>query len=54
MQGSVSRPAFAQGAMKLKLQNVRQKVARVGNVGGNVIFCARVEVLFLRSRGATP
>src|SRR5262245_64537518 len=36
----------AEGAMKLKLENRGQEVARVRNAGGNMIFCPRVEVLF--------
>ncbi len=36
----------AQRAIELEFQNVRKEVARVGNVGGDVILRARIEVFF--------
>ena len=42
---------FRQSAMKLELQNVRQEIARVGNVGRHVVFCSGVEVLLAARRG---
>ena len=41
---------LGQSAMKLELQNVRQEIARVGNISRDVIFSAGVEVL-LAARG---
>jgi len=36
---------FRKRAVELELENIGQEVARVGNVGGYVIFGARIEEL---------
>src|SRR5713101_7607642 len=46
MQWTAMSGRFAEGAMKLELKDPRQEVPGVRDVGGDVVFRSRVEVLF--------
>ena len=44
MERAAAAGRFGQGAVELELENVGQEVARVGHVGGHVVFSPGIEL----------